>query len=640
MNWRPPAFVYDDKGSRRPYTPRTASPAMSSLINRRGLLLASAGLIAAAALPAGRGRASSAREERSFADFEEIRLEPGPDDRLPPGYERQVVIRWGDPLFADAPDFDFESQSAEVQARQFGYNNDYTAFMPLPLGSGRSDRGLLIVNHEYPLPQLMFRRVSATDAASALTRTQVNICIAACGVSILEVRQEDGAWRIEKASPYNRRITADTPIRISGPVAGHPRMRTSADPTGRLVRGTHDNCNGGTTPWGTVLTCEEGSADFFAGHVERHPDRAHMERNHYESSSHGRYGWSRFHDRFDFNREPNEPNRFEWVVEIDPFNPDAPPVKRTALGRFAHEGAHCALAADGRVVVYLGDDWEFEYCYRFVSSRPVDPANRAGNRDLLDDGVLSVARFDADGTLHWLPLVWGKGPLTPENGFTGQADVLLETRRAADLLGATPMDSPEGFEPNPITGHVFIALTGNEARTAAQVNPANPRAANANGHMLELMPPKHDGRVDHGADRFHWEIFLLCGDPEHPEHGARFHPDTSREGWFVEPDNIGFDPAGRLWLCSDGPGIRGHDGLWMMETTGRRKGLPRLFYSAPVQAECCSPAFTPDGETLFLSIQHPTEKAGSLEATKTTWPDFVPGSPPRPSLIAIRRLTD
>ncbi|AHE55833.1 PhoX family protein [Sphingomonas sanxanigenens] len=623
-----PASVSNDKGTHRPFRPRSGSTPLSTLISRRALLAGAAGTIAAATLS---GTRAPAQASPAPFLFDEIALKPTADDHLAAGFQRQVVIRWGDPIFADAPAFDVTRQHSAAARRQFGINNDYTAFLPLPPGSGRSDHGLLVVNHEYPLPQLMFPGLRADQVASRITRAQVDVCIAACGVSVVEVKRVDGRWQVMADGRWNRRITADTPIRISGPVAGHAKLRTAADATGRLVLGTHDNCNGGVTPWGTILTCEEGSADFFAGTVERHPDRAHLERNHYETSPHGRYGWARFHDRFDFDRTPNEPNRFEWVVEIDPFDPEAPPVKRTALGRFAHEGAHCALAADGRAVVYLGDDWEFEYCYRFVSARPVDRADRAKNRDLLDEGTLSVARFDGDGTLIWLPLVFGQGPLTAANGFHSQADVLLETRRAADLLGATPMDSPEGFEPHPQTGHVFVALTGNPARAA--VNPANPRAANGHGHMLELIPPGGD----HGADRFGWRVFLLCGDPADPADGATFHPETSAEGWFVEPDNIGFDPAGRLWVCSDGPGVRGHDGLWVMDVAGPQAGLSRLFYSAPIQAECCSPAFTPDGETMFLSIQHPAERSEDLASARTGWPDFQPGVPPRSAVIAISR---
>ncbi len=626
-----PAVVRNDKGGARAFRPRGTSEPLSELVSRRSVMLgaAAAGAVGLAPRPA-RAAEPAPTPLGPFFGFEEVALKPEAMDRLPTGYRRQVVIRWGDPIFADAPAFDVARQSPETARRQFGINNDYTAFLPLPYGSGRSDHGLLVVNHEYPLPQLMFPGLSAERVATEISRDQVDICMASCGLSVVEVRKTGDAWAVVTDSPRNRRITADTPITISGPVAGHPKLRTRADPAGRTVLGTHDNCNGGVTPWGTILTCEEGSADFFAGHVERHPDRAQMERNHYESSPHGRYGWARFHERFDFDREPNEPNRFEWVVEIDPFDPDAPPVKRTTLGRFAHEGAHCALAADGRVVVYLGDDWEYEYCYRFVSAKPVNHADRTANRDLLDEGILSVARFDADGSLHWLPLVFGQGPLTPENGFSSQADVLLETRRAADLLGATPMDSPEGYEPNPVNGRVYVALTGNPDRE--ETNAANPRPRNAHGHMLELIPPD-----DHGADRFAWRVFLLCGDPANPADAARFHPGTSREGWFVEPDNIGFDPAGRLWLCSDGPGIRRHDGLWVMEVDGPEAGLPRLFYSAPVQAECCSPAFTPDGETLFLSIQHPAERARTIAEAATGWPDFQPGVPPRSAVIAISR---
>ncbi len=631
-----PAIVHDDKGRPSPARPQGDSPPISALLSRRAVLAGGAGL-GALGLAGGLLRPAAAHVAGHGAfEFEEITLEPYAGDRLPAGYRRQVVVRWGDPLFADAPAFDVARQSPTSAARQFGINNDYTAFLPLPLGSGSSDHGLLVVNHEYPNPQLMFPGLDIAGMAENISRDQVDICIAACGVSIVEVRQSAGQWQVVQGGAYNRRITADTPVRISGPAAGHAKLRTAADPAGMWVLGTHDNCNGGRTPWGTVLTCEEGSADFFAGHVDRHADRAHIERNHYGSSAHGRYGWARFHDRFNFDLHPNEPNRFEWVVEIDPFDPDAAPVKRTALGRFGHEGAHCALADDGRVVVYLGDDWEFEYCYRFTSHHPVDPHNRAANRDLLDDGVLAVARFDADGTVRWLPLVWGQGPLTAENGFFSQGDVLIETRRAADLLGATPMDSPEGFEPNPVTGNIYIALTGNGDRT--DTNPANPRPANDHGHILEMIPPMGaNGRPDHGADVFNWDVFILCGDPQNPADKARFHPDTSKQGWFVEPDNIGFDPSGRLWVCSDGPGIRGHDGLWVMDTIGTERGLPRLFYNPPIQSECCSPAFTPDGQTLFLSIQHPSERAANLAQVLTGWPEFVPGQPPRPAVIAITR---
>lgn len=635
-------MICNDKGSTRPFSPRSDALPVSAVIDRRAFLLGAAGTALSAALVAG-GRARAAGlagaeavAEPSF-DFAEIKFEAKVNDVLPAGYERQVAIRWGDPLFSDAPEFDLDRQTAKTAERQFGYNNDYTAFIPLPLGSQSSDHGLLAINHEYPLPHLMFPGLTQDRVAQHITRSQVDVCMASCGHSIVEVRRKGSQWEIDRSSRYNRRITAETPMRISGPAAGHPLMRTKADPTGRLVLGTHDNCNGGITPWGTILTCEEGSADFFAGNVEKHPERAHMERNHYETSKHSRYGWSRFHKRFDFDHEPNEPNRFEWVVEIDPFAPDAPPVKRTALGRFAHEGAHCALAADGRVVVYLGDDWEFEYCYRFVSKRAFNPDDRAANRDLLDEGVLSAALFDADGTVHWLPLVWGQGPLTPENGFADQGDVLMQTRRAADLLGATPMDSPEGYEPSPVTGHVFIALTGNGDRRADQIDAANPRETNDHGHLLELIPPQLGGKPDHGADSFDWRVFLLCGDPSNPADGATFPPETTADGWFVEPDNFGFDPAGRLWLCSDGPGIREHDGLWAMHTGGQQAGLSRLFYSPPMRAECCSPAFTPDGTTMFLSIQHPSEGSSGIEQAVTRWPDFKPGMPPRPALIAIRR---
>lgn len=622
MAW--PTLVANDKGRLAPARPSGAPP-ISTMIDRRALLAGAAGL----------ALASQVEATAPAMSFTPLSPSIGPVEALPKGYRRTVVLRWGDPLWSDSPAFDPAKANAKAAERQFGYNNDYTAILPHP--SGDPDRALLVVNHEYPAPHLMFPGVDREKGAAGLSLDQIWTCMAVCGLSVAEVSRASGTWRTVLDSPFNRRVTATTPIRISGPAAGHPKMRTSADPTGHWVLGTHDNCNGGVTPWGTILSGEEGSADFFGGDWRTHPEPERMTRGYYSDlSPEGRYGWARADRRFDIAHEPNESNRFEWVVEVDPLDPAAPPVKRTALGRFAHEGAHCALAPDGRVVVYLGDDWEYEYCYRFVSSRPVDRANRAANRDLLDDGVLSVARFTPDGVLEWAPLVFGQGPLTPANGFASQGDVMIETRRAADLMGATPMDSPEGFEPHPKTGRVYVALTGAGKARPKGTNAANPRADNEPGHILELIPPDLGGRPDHAADRFVWRVFALCGDPGEAGEGARFNPRAGPEDWFEAPDNLGFDPAGRMWVCTDGPGRREHDGLWVMDAAGPRAALPKLFYSPPTGAECCSPAFTPDGRNMFLSVQHPGERAGVI-APGGGWPDFKPGAPPRPSVVVIER---
>ena len=280
---------------------------------------------------------------------------------------------------------------------------------------------------------------------------------------------KDGKWSIVEDSPLNRRITANTEMSVSGPAAGHALMKTSADATGTKVLGTSYNCSGGVTPWGTVLTCEEGVSDIFGGDPKKAPIADILDRYAFDGSD--IYGRARFHDRFNLDKEPNEANRFDWVVEIDPYDPNSKPVKRTALGRMSHEASTVVLNKDGRVVVYMGDDDYFEYMYRFVSNKPYDPANPASGNNLLDDGVLSVARFDADGTMTWLPLVHGQGKLTAENGFADQAEVLLKTRFAADALGATPMDRPEDIETNPVTGRVYAVMTKNKKRDQSKVNP-------------------------------------------------------------------------------------------------------------------------------------------------------------------------
>jgi hypothetical protein len=577
----------------------------------------------------------------STLSFPELRHQSTEGDAVADGHEIQTVLRWGDPILPDAPEFDPLRQSAEAQARQFGYNCDYLDFFPLPRGSRGSGHGVLVVNHEYATTQLMFPGLGAgPQARKRVDEAQARIEMMAHGLSVVEVRRgADGRWTAARDGRLNRRITAETPMRVSGPAAGHPRLRTKADPEGLRVLGTLNNCAGGNTPWGTVLTAEENTNFYFLGDAAETGEQRDAYKR-YGITKAGVYAWGRFEPRFDLDREPNEPNRFGWVVEFDPYDPDSVPVKRTALGRFKHEGCTHALAPDGRVVFYSGDDERFEYVYRFVTARPWNPADRAANRDLLDEGTLSVARFEPDGAVRWLPLVHGQGPLTAANGFNSQGDVLVETRRAADLLGATPMDRPEDVEANPVSGRVYVMLTNNVRRTEAQLHPANPRPRNAHGHVLEIVPPGADaGAPDHAAPEARWGIFIAGGKPG-VDHGAQYHRATSDVGWLSCPDNCAFDSRGRIWIATDGAddaaGLA--DGLYAADTAGKGRGLTRLFYQAPTGAEVCGPRFTPDDTTLFLSIQHPGEEDGSsFDRPSTRWPDFRPDLPPRPSVVAITR---
>lgn len=565
----------------------------------------------------------------------------GDDHKVAPGYDAKVLIRWGDAVISDAPAFDPAAQSAAAQDKQFGYNNDFVAFLPLPVGSTNSDHGLLCVNHEYTNAELMFPGVTLKTKAEALTREQVDTEIAAHGHSVIEVKREAGTWRVVDSSPFNRRISAlSTPMAVSGPAAGHDRLKTKADPTGRLVMGTLNNCAGGVTPWGTVLIAEENIDTYFSGDAKNTPEANNHARMGIKGKS--RYGWARFHDRFDVSKELNEPNRFGWVVEIDPYDPTFTPIKRTALGRFKHEAANTVLLSDGRVVVYCGDDEVFEYLYRFVTAGKVNPKNRFANLGLLDDGVLSVARFDKDGTLAWLPLVYGHGPLVAANGFHSQADVVIEARRAADLVGATPMDRPEDVEANPGNGRVYVMLTNNTQRKPEQVGGAHPRAENKHGHVVELIPPgSGKGKMGrHDADRFHWDILLLGGQAAD---GAKYHALNDQYGsWISSPDNCAFDNRGRLWISSDQGSNQSKnnipDGMYACDVDGKGRALLKFFYACPRDAEMCGPAFTPDNRTLFVAVQHPGEdKNSTYENPSTRWPDFKPGMPPRPAIVAITR---
>jgi uncharacterized protein len=588
------------------------------------------------------------------------------DHQVAPGYTAKVLIRWGDPVLPGAPEFDVTGQTAEAQAKQFGYNADYLAYFPLPRGSNNSEHGLLHANHEYTNPELMFAgwvkpavtaaeareltgenrefdedelaELSAARNLEQQTPEQSRIEMMAHNGSIIEVRKENGVWTVVPDSRYARRITLDTEMEIAGPAAGHDRMKTGYDPSGTKVPGTINNCAGGKTPWGTVLMAEENFHGYFGGELaENAPEKANHERYGVPGGS---YPWSRSEERFDIGKEPNEPNRYGWIVEYDPYDPQSVPTKRTALGRCKHEGATCWVNKDGRLVLYSGDDERFEYLYRYVSNGTYDPHAGAENSALLDEGTLYVARF-GENKVSWLPITFGEGPLTAENGFQSQADVLIETRRAADLLGATPMDRPEDVEPNPVNGRVYVMLTNNSRRKEEQIDAANPRAENLHGQVVELIPPGGEGSsADHAASEFDWQMFLMAGNPSEAGSGAKYHGAT--QSWISSPDNCAFDTEGRLWISTDqGSAQRDNDipdGMYACDVSGDGRALLKFFYASPRDAEMCGPEFTPDGRTLFVAPQHPAESEGStFENPSTRWPDFTEGMPPRPSIVVITK---
>ena len=640
-----------------PRLERTIGDVINARYGRRDLLKGMLGVSATTALFGtsaliAPNEAVAGGHSKGRYNFEELTWGNDETHHIAEGYDADVLLRWGDPITADAPEFDVMNQTAEAQLKQFGYNNDYVGFTPL---NAEGTRGLLCVNHEYTNEEVMFPGLGRQDKAGfeGMTKELVDIEMAAHGGTVVEIAKgADGKWAVVRDGKMNRRITPlNTEMTIDGPAAGHDRMKTNADPSGLSVIGTLNNCAGGMTPWGTYLMAEENFHGYFWTDVvngEGKPDISGQP----EAKTMKRYGvpgrwyaWGKFYDRFNIDKEPNEPNRFGWVVEVDPRNPDAKPVKHTALGRFRHEGAETTVSSSGKLVVYMGDDNRFDYQYKYVSSGAVSD-DAAANSTLLSDGTLYVARFDEDGSIEWMPLVHGTGPLTAENGFASQADVLIDTRLAADALGATPMDRPEDAQPRG-DGTAYIMLTNNSKRKEEQVNAANPRAKSNFGHIIEI---KEDAG-DHAATTGTWSILVKCGDPSLADVGAEWHPETSANGWFGSPDNCAIDADGRLWISTDqgsGWGKTGKsDGLYALETEGEQRGLSRLFFRCPVGGELCGPYFTDDSETLFLAVQHPGtdgtknyagfERNSTFEDPATRWPDFDPAMPPRPSVLVVTK---
>jgi len=566
-----------------------------------------------------------------------------------PGFGHRVVIRWGDKVLKGAPAFDPYRQSVAAAEKQFGYNCDYVGLLPISRTSA-----LLVVNHEYTDETLMFPAgVYAEDDVK-------RIAMANHGMSVVRVTRggRSGVWKQAKVakSPQNRRIHIRTKFRLTGPAAGHDLLRTTADPRGKIVRGTLNNCAGGITPWGTVLSGEENFNQYFdkgAGLDGRYA--AQYAR--YGINGNGK-GWGSVDPRFDLSREPHEPHRFGWIVEVDPTDPTSTPVKHTMLGRFKHEGANVVIAKSGRAVAYLGDDERGDYLYRFVSAEKFDKrktaAARRHNKTLLHKGTLYVARLTGDGTQDgrydgsgvWIPLCSHKRSFVP--GMSVE-EVLVFTRLAADKVAPTKMDRPEDVEPNPVNGRVYAALTNNSDRGAKQpADEANPltssqvrasigapltsASGNRNGYVLEMMP--HNER--HDAKRFTWRLFLVCGDPAAPETWFGGF-DKSRVSPISCPDNLAFDSAGNLWISTDGNVLGSNDGVFRVPTAGPRRGQVQQFCTVPKGAEACGPLITDDDRSLFVAVQHPGEIDGAtFERPASTWPHT--DAFPRPSVVvAFRR---
>ncbi|WP_308250106.1 PhoX family protein [Sphaerisporangium fuscum] len=615
-----------------------------------GTLVATVGVAgAAAAVPAAADPGGETAESLGWGHqkggLRFTPVAPNSEDALvvADGYTSSVVVRWGDPVLPDAPAFDFDNQTGEAQAKQFGYNCDFVTFFPLG-----ANRGLLWVNHEYTDENLMFRGWTGGDNVPL---EQIKVGLAAHGGSVVEIERvgRTGQWKLVTRGRrrYNRRITAQTRMRISGPAAGSDLLKTPADPSGTTVYGMLNNCSGGTTPWNTVLTGEENWNQYFVGgNGVPEAQKPYLARYGVSTTTaipSGNRRFDRVEERFDLGKHPQEINRFGWVVEVDPFDPEATPVKRTALGRFAHEAATTSLTRDGRVAVYMGDDGRFEYIYKFVSKNRFIPGFDRHNRTLLDEGTLHVAKFTGDspageidgtgklpadaafdGTGTWIPLVSGDKSFV--DGMTAQ-EVLVYTRLAADKVGATKMDRPEDIERNPVNGAIYAALTNNSNRAAANVDEANPRVSNKHGHILEIVEDRNDA----GATAFKWALPLVCGDPNDPSTYFGGY-DKTKVSPISCPDNVTFDAEGNLWIATDGNALGKNDGLFAVPVAGPERGHVRQFLTVPYGAETCGPLVTKDQLSVFVAVQHPGEITGATPDNPAShWPDGGT-SQPRPSV--------
>jgi secreted PhoX family phosphatase len=625
---------------------------LAARLTRRDLLRGSLGLAAATFLN-GCGSTHGAFGGGPLIGFTPTPVSKADTVVVPEEYTWHVVNAWGDPIMAGAPDFKPDaSQSAAEQAMQSGMFHDGMHYFPLPKGSNSSTHGLVGINYEYTDDNLL-----STDGMVTWNAEKVQKSKNAHGLGVFEIQSDGARWRTVRDSKYGRRITADTPFRIKGPAAGHPLMRTAQDPAGTIVKGTFQNCANGYTPWGTYLSCEENVTAYFvndSGNIPRLQDRYGIPTT---KDSWG-FRWHEFDERFNALKHPNEANRFGWVVEFDPFDPKSEPVKHTAMGRMAHEGAALSIAPDGRVVYYMGDDdyrSRFEHIYKFVSARPWGrDGGYAANQNILDEGTLYAAKFNADGSGEWIELTQGKNGLTAERGFPTQGDVVIDARTAGDVAGATYMDRPEWLAVHPKTKEVYVTLSNNTARGKGRplhqkdsvgADAANPRAPNLMGHIVRWREANGDPK----SLRFQWDVFLQAGDPSHADPVKRGNVKGAVA--FAQPDGCHIDQRGVVWIQTDSSAQNMASADWanignnQMVAADPSTGEVRRFLTGPIGCEITAVQFTPDMRTMFVNIQHPGEAPlphpGRNDPKKpkaiSSWPDGDKGGRPRSATIAIRR---
>lgn len=606
------------------------SQMIEARLSRRRFLAGTAAVSAGAFLSLNPiAKAIAASSDSRLLNFEAVPASTKDAIIVPKGYKATPLLSWGDPIFADAPEFDQSGkQDSAAQARQFGDNTDGMSLFPIS-----DDRAVIAVNNEYTNYEYLFEH-----GGKAMTADDVLKAQAAHGVTVFEIVKSGGEWKVDKAGKRNRRITANTEMRLTGPAAGHALMKTQLDPSGLAPLGTFNNCANGQTPWGTYLTCEENFHGYFGTSTTAELSDDH--KRYGIKAAKSSYQWHDTDERFDVAKHPNEPHRFGWVVEIDPNDPTSTPLKRTALGRFKHENAALLINDDGHVVVYLGDDERGEHIYKFVSRDRYQPGNDAANRNLLEEGTLYVAKFEMDdnelkGKGQWIELTYGKNGLTKENGFNDQAEVMIFARRAATQVGATTMDRPEWVAVHPDNQHVFCTLTNNKNRGVKEGQPVggpNPRAENHYGQIVRWVPTSGD----HTQAEFDWDLYLIAGNPTvHKDSLYAGSDNINANNMFNSPDGIGFDKAGRLWIQTDGnysnQGDFAGQGNNQMLCGDPNTGEVRRFLTGPIACEITGLTFSADYKTMFVGVQHPGEKGA---------PSHYPGggdSKPRSTIVAITR---